>query len=495
MELTPRNFDRTIAGKYALIDFYAPYCKYCVELDPIYKQLAASFRSDQLVIAKMDVHKYPDFKTRYNIEGYPTIMFFDGSDEEPEVYAWQRKLETLVGYVEEKTGLQASDEPVAKPSGPPKINLASKPTFAQIKAVETRTKAPKVPGCLLCRDFSGPDSVAEQYPRQNLPRTHDLTGYLADALCTPFSSDTDKARAIFTWLHHNIAYDTEAFFGNNVKHVEPRDTITTGLAVCGGYAGLFSAIALKAGLEAVMVTGHGKGYGYTALQPGDPCPPRDPSGHAWNAVRIDGGHWKLLDACWGAGNVGNQVYNKHFTPSYFTMPNDDFGLKHFPQDDRHFYRSDGSIPTWEEYMIGPIGAEPLQLFGSVEDHGLAQTSFTPAAKRISVRSNEIVRFQFHKICDHWDHEKNGKGKPYCMILDIQGVDGRKQDYLAFEVNDFWWWLDVPARDLGAPGQKITCYAVTTINGVDGRGVTGKQYLQKKGRCAMAFGGVAAWDLV
>lgn len=500
-ELNSRNFDSTIDGRFALVDFYAPYCKYCKELDPIYKQLGEdfAFASDRLVIAKVDVNDHKDFLNKYDIQGYPTIMFFDGSGNEPEKYQRMRELDSLTEFLEEKTGISVADgAQVPKTNGvPPPINLSSKPSISQVRAIQARPAsiAPPTSGCLLCRDFSGPDGVAEQYPRQSLPRGHDMTGYLADVLCGPFSSATDKARAIFTWLHHNIAYDTVAFFGKNVKHVDPKDTITSGLAVCGGYAGLFSAIALKAGLEAVMVTGHGKGYGYAALKPGDPVPHRDPSGHAWNAVRIDGGEWKLLDPCWGAGNVGNQVYNKHFTPSMFTMPNDDFGLKHFPQDDKYFFRSDGRIPTWEEYYLGPSRAEPLQLFGSVEDHGLSATSFTPPQKRISVNSSEVVRFQFSKVCEHWDHEKNGKGKPYCMILKIWGVDGRKEDFVAFENNDFWWWADVPAKDLGAPGQTVTCYAVTTVNRKDSRGMTRREYLQKKGKCGMGFGGVSAWDLV
>jgi hypothetical protein len=349
-------------------------------------------------------------------------------------------------------------------------------------------------GCLLCRDFSGPDGVSAQYPRESLPQG-DVTDYLAEVLCGPFVSATDKARAIFTWLHHNIAYDTAAFFGGNVKHVDPKDTIASGVAVCGGYAGVYAAIALKAGLECVMVIGHGKGFGYTPLQPGEGPPPCDPSGHAWNAVRIDNGEWKLLDSCWGAGNVSNQVYNKKFNPSMFTMSNDDFGLKHFPQDDAYFFRSDGSIPAWDQYMIGPIGSELLQLYGSIGDHGLSPTSFHPPQKRIEVNSPDLVRFQFSKICEHWDHEKNGTGKPYCMILKINGLDGRKDDFVAFESNEFWWWADLPARDLGCSGQTISVYAVTTVNGKDARGMMRRDYLDKKGKCEMGFAGIAAWDLV
>ena len=500
-ELTDRTFDSAVmTGKPAFVEFYSPHCMNCTQLEPIWTQLGNdfAFASDKLAIAKLDINTYQSFHRRFGIERYPTIMYFDGKNETPERYPRKGELDGLTKFLEERIDLSTAEgRSGVKSATPPPIPLSSKPTFAQVKAVQSRPTpaAPPTSGCLICRDFSEPDQLASQYPRQSLPRTGDMTGYLADVLCGPFSSRTDKARAIFTWLHHNIAYDTVAFFSKNVKHVDPRDTITTGLAVCGGYAGLYVAIALKAGLECVMISGHGKGYGYSPLKPGERTPPCTPAGHAWNAVRIDGGEWKLLDACWGAGNVGNQVYNKKFTPSYFTMSNDDFGIKHFPADDSYFFRSDGRPQSWEDYMIGPVGAESLQLFGAVDDHGLSQTSFSPPQKRIPVNSGEVIRFQFSKACEHWDHEKNGQGKPYCMILKIKGVDGRKDEFVAFENNHFWYWADVPAKDLGAPGQGISLFAVTTVNGKDARGMTRKEYLGQRGRCAMGFGGVAAWDLV
>lgn len=503
-ELSARDFNSSIEGKYALVDFYAPYCKYCVELDPILKKLAEafSFASDKLIIAKVDVDKHKSFMDTYDIKGYPTIMLFEPGNPTPEKYQYSRKLGAMTDFIEEKTGINVADAAMAKPSGvPPPINMSSKPSANEVRAVQSRPAptAPSPSGCLRCRDFSAPDAVAAKYPRESLPKSYDLTRYLADVLCTPFTSATDKARAIFTWLHHNVAYDVDAFFGNRVKHVEPRDTITTGLAVCGGYAGLYAAIALKAGLEAVMVTGHGKGYGHSALKPGESAPPRNPSGHAWNAVRIDGGEWKLLDPCWGAGNLkDNSYYNKDFTPSQFTMSNENFGLKHFPQDDKYFFRKDGSIPTWEEYIIGPCAEETVQVYGDAErNNGIDVYSILPLPKRISTRGNpnDVIRFQFSKICEHWNHEVNGLGKPYVIILKIGGVDGRKEDFVPFETNGFWWWLDVERKDLGAAGQALPLYSVVTIDGKDARGMTNKEYLKKKGRCGYSFGGVACWDLV
>jgi transglutaminase-like putative cysteine protease len=111
--------------------------------------------------------------------------------------------------------------------------------------------------CLVCRDFSGPDAHAARFPRESIP-SHDIH-WIARELTAPFTGPTDKARAIFTWLHHNIAYDARAFFGNNVQGSTPASTMASGLAVCEGYAVLFNAMALAAGVESIVVTGHGKG--------------------------------------------------------------------------------------------------------------------------------------------------------------------------------------------------------------------------------------------
>lgn len=246
----------------------------------------------------------------------------------------------------------------------------------------------------------------------------------------------------------------------------------------------------------MLVSGHGKGYGYTPLGSGEPPPRKNPTGHAWNAVCIDNGEWKLLDACWGAGSVGNQQYHKGFNPKMFCLSNEQFGLKHFPSNEAYFFRSDGRIPTWEEYYIGPMQAEKAEFYGTAGDEGVSEYTFSPAEKHIPVYSGEVVRFQFSKICEHWDPERHGKGKSYLLLIKIQGVDGRKEDMVPLETDGFWWWTDIPARDLGAPGQNVFLYALTTVNNKDARGVTKEEFFRTKsgGGYSMSWAVFAKWEL-
>ncbi|KAF2643995.1 hypothetical protein P280DRAFT_466702 [Massarina eburnea CBS 473.64] len=390
-----------------------------------------------------------------------------------------------------------SPNAAAEGGAPPPVPLGSRPNLDAIMSSKPKPgdlgQVSAQNTCLVCRDFSAPDHHATQFPRHTVPSAD--AGWLAQQLCGPFSSPTDKARAIFSWLHHNVEYDTYSFFSGNISPSTPERTITTGLAVCEGYAGLFAAVALKAGLECVVVSGHGKGYGHSPLRPGDPVPAFN-CGHAWNAVRIDNGEWKLIDACWGAGNVCGDKYNKHFTASQFTMSNSEFGTSHYPEDNRYFFRNDGRILPWEEYMMDDMG-ERLQIYSDADTEGIGRLTFKPAMKHIKVDdgSNPNIRIQFSVMCPHWTGERNGKGKAYIMVLSVGGRDGRNPQKIPFNTDGKVWWLDIERRELGCMGQKINVCCVTEFDGRNGRGLTMSAYKQRVGRCGMKWAYVSAWDLV
>ncbi|KAJ9663266.1 hypothetical protein H2201_005710 [Coniosporium apollinis] len=396
--------------------------------------------------------------------------------------------------------------PAARPAStstnmPPPIPLSSRPDLTALQASKPSSTTPGT--CLKCRDFSAADTHAIRFPRESLP-THDLA-WLASQLTSPFPSPTDKARALFTWLHHNIAYNVADFSAGTIKPSTPASTLASGLAVCEGYAGLFAALAMHAGLEAIVVGGNGKGTGYAPPSPTTALPPPNPTGHAWNAVRIDGGAWKLIDCCWGAGAVNGKgcPYVKRFAPEWFTMSNEEFGEKHFPEDGGKWFRSDGRRLGWEEYLLLDAVERPVVYTGVDKEHGLGERTFLPREKKIRVHdptAPAVVRFQFGKICEHWDHEGRGLGKPYLFLLKVGGRDGRAEDYLPFEFNGQVWWVDCLGTELGAPGMQVFVYTFRELNGRDMRGATVGDWEGRK-RCingkgaSWGFGGVAMWELV
>ena len=163
----------------------------------------------------------------------------------------------LNGYTNHVRVPSPSPSPV-----PPPVPLSSRPDLSKIMATKPKVHAISPTSvssysdvCLKCRDFSRSDSHATKFPRQSVPSL----GWLAEQLCSPFPDPIDRARVIFSWLHHNVEYDVYAFFNNCVKPSTPESTLSSGLAVCEGYASLFTTIASKVGLESIVVGGHGKG--------------------------------------------------------------------------------------------------------------------------------------------------------------------------------------------------------------------------------------------
>jgi hypothetical protein len=412
-----------------------------------------------------------------------------------------------------KHGMQSEPNVSHATAAPPPIPESSRPDLTALQATK-----PKLNGnaqaspvdtniCLICRDFSGPDNHAARFPRQTV---RDLRS-LAYDLTASFSSQTDKARAIFSWLHHNISYDVDSFFNNNVQGSTPDSTLRSGLAVCEGYAGLYAALATYAGLECIVLSGASKGFGYTPLAPGAPVPPFT-STHAWNVVRIDGGEWKLVDPCWGAGHVQGKglPYVKKFAPQWFNMTNEEFGIKHFPTNSEHQFLPGGRQVAYEDYArinptYWPSTVEGPTVFSNApKDYYIAERSVLPRNRKISVNHGGLVRFQFGLLCPHFTLDGHGsKGPPPVFLLLVEGIDGRNKDYIPLQYykapagqGGDTWYVDIDSRELGAPGQKVSIFAVTKFGDrTDTRGLTVREFANGKGRVGMAFAGVAAWELV
>ncbi len=150
---------------------------------------------------------------------------------------------------------------------------------------------------------------------------------LAAYLIEPAKNDREKARAIFRWITENIDYNVEVFFKGGSGATNSEDVLKSRKSVCYGYSDLFLSLAREAGLEAVRISGYGKGYGY---QPGKNV--SGPANHAWNAVKINGS-WYLMDSTWGAGYVsGDGKYVRKFDDHFFMTPPSQFIYSHFPED-------------------------------------------------------------------------------------------------------------------------------------------------------------------
>ena len=154
----------------------------------------------------------------------------------------------------------------------------------------------------------------------------------------------EKARAIFIWIAHNIAYDT------SLKIRSKEEALRQGRGVCEAYSGLFQSFAELAGLEVVTIDGDTKQYFYK--RPSD----LDKGGHAWNAVKVDDGRWMLVDATWGAGHVDNNRFTRKLTEYWFDPAPEIYIFTHLPREEK--WQLLGKPVTRDEFLrIPPLSPE------------------------------------------------------------------------------------------------------------------------------------------
>ncbi|KAJ7132758.1 hypothetical protein C8R43DRAFT_895351 [Mycena crocata] len=331
--------------------------------------------------------------------------------------------------------------------------------------------------CLKCFDFSQVDEHAALFPR----RTVSSVQQLAYDLTAPFESETEKARAIFFWLHLNVDYDTVAFFSGNLKPATADNVLQSGLAVCDGYAGLFAALAGHAGLQAHKVGGHGKGFGYAPLVPGAPVPREDPTGHAWNAVCLDG-EWRLLDACWGAGALMGGAYTRRFAPVWFISTPAEFGKRHYPEDPSYqlIGDADGGPVSWEDYICAPEGPT---VYGDFYSQDFLQDLLQPATQEIE--GGQWASFQLFKQCEHMSREQADN-----YVYFINTPDDTKT---TLEVNAEGGW----SAQIYMPRSRgdVSLNFVTKFDGRDAKGLSPEVFKNSIGRKSMAWQGLCKWTLV
>lgn len=112
IQVNDENFKDVVvtSGKYTLVKFYADWCRHCKNMLPAYEEVSELFANEPNVqIVKINGDKEGrKMSKKYNIEGFPTIMLFHGTDK-PIEFQGSRDAEAMGNFVQQVANIRLSD--------------------------------------------------------------------------------------------------------------------------------------------------------------------------------------------------------------------------------------------------------------------------------------------------------------------------------------------------------------------------------------------------
>ena len=81
IDVTTANFKEVVStnDKVTVVDFWAPWCGYCVRMMPVYDELAAAL-GDKVTLTKVNTDEQPELAQFFKIEILPTFAIFKNGE-------------------------------------------------------------------------------------------------------------------------------------------------------------------------------------------------------------------------------------------------------------------------------------------------------------------------------------------------------------------------------------------------------------------------------
>mmetsp|Transcript_40336 Transcript_40336/g.77320 ORF Transcript_40336/g.77320 Transcript_40336/m.77320 type:complete len:506 (-) Transcript_40336:303-1820(-) len=82
VSITKKEWDTFLATSYhALVNFYAPWCGHSKKLNPEFDRAAQNLESTGVKLVKVDAFREKDLAAKYDIKGFPTVVWFEGGKQ------------------------------------------------------------------------------------------------------------------------------------------------------------------------------------------------------------------------------------------------------------------------------------------------------------------------------------------------------------------------------------------------------------------------------
>ena len=109
----------------AIVEFYAPWCGHCKNLEPEYKKAAETLHGVVKVVA-VDATVATSLAQKYGVQGYPTLKMFGLDKKKPTAYEGERKADAIISNCMKAANSLVKDRKAGK-KGSPTANPTPKP--------------------------------------------------------------------------------------------------------------------------------------------------------------------------------------------------------------------------------------------------------------------------------------------------------------------------------------------------------------------------------
>jgi protein disulfide-isomerase A6 len=109
----------------AIVEFYAPWCGHCKNLEPEYKKAAETLHGVVKVVA-VDATVHGALAQKYGVQGYPTLKMFGLDKKSPTAYEGERKADAIISNCMKAANALVKDRKAGK-KGSPTSSPAPKP--------------------------------------------------------------------------------------------------------------------------------------------------------------------------------------------------------------------------------------------------------------------------------------------------------------------------------------------------------------------------------